>query len=224
MSDQNNSRVDKNEKRRRNSKFIALFLSVGVVLVFLLIGFWIFGGSGDVASEDPVETENADEGFFLEMDEEENGDSEEDQGETGDETENSGDEQAENEAEELEEENQENEDIVTEETEPSDDNVKEAFTGNWSPIGTTQSGPHTTVYDKGSQDRIEIKEAASLATGIPGDDMIEWWIENGGDPQKVIATVSDRAETETFRVFLSWVDNEGWQPTKVETLIVNDKK
>lgn len=53
--------------------------------------------------------------------------------------------------------------------------------------------------------------------------MIEWWIENGGD-QKVIATVSDTAETEVFRVFLSWVDNEGWQPTKVEILIENDKK
>lgn len=223
MSDQNNSRVDKNVKRRRNSKFIALFLSIGVVLVFLMIGFWIFGGSGDVASEDPVDTENADEDYFLEMEEDEDVDSG-DQGETNDEAEDSSDEQAENETEELEEENQENEDIVTEETEPSDENVEEAFTGNWPAIDTTQSGPHTTVYDKGSQDRIEIKEAVSLATGINGNDMIEWWVENGGDQQKVIATVSDQAETETFRVYLSWVDNEGWQPTKVETLIVNDKK
>lgn len=62
-----------------------------------------------------------------------------------------------------------------------------------------------------------------MVTGIPEDNMIEWWVGNGGD-QKVVATVSDREETETYRVYLSWVDNEGWQPTKLETLVENDKK
>ena len=106
--------------------------------------------------------------------------------------------------------------VETEQVEPSDDNVIEAYTGNWQPIGTVQEGPHTTVYDDGSQDRIEIKQAVISVTGL-ADDMIEWRIGNGGD-QKVIATVSNPGKTDNYRVYLSWVDNQGWQVTSVEKL------
>ena len=114
--------------------------------------------------------------------------------------------------------------IVLDESEYSDDNVKAAVTGNWPPIGTSQTGPHdTTDFNEGSLDRLEIRKAVSYVTGIPEEHLMEWWIGNGGH-QKVIATVSERTEgeTETYRVFLTWIDGEGWQPTKVETLIENE--
>src|SRR5699024_2615670 len=93
--------------------------------------------------------------------------------------------------------------IETEEVEPSDANVSKAYTGNWEPVGTKQSGPHTTNYDDGSQDRIEIKKAVQLATGL--QDMTEVWVGNGGD-QKVIATVTSPDKTDIYPVYLSWVD------------------
>src|SRR5699024_3870393 len=112
-------------------------------------------------------------------------------------------------------EDDEEDEVETEEVEPSDANVSKAYTGNWEPVGTKQSGSHTTNYDDGSQDRIEIKEAMQLANGL--QDMTELGVGNGGD-QKVIATVASPDETDIYRVYLSWVDGKGWQPTKVEEL------
>src|SRR5699024_3878596 len=105
--------------------------------------------------------------------------------------------------------------VETEGVEPSDTSVSKAYTGNWEPIGTKQSGPHTTNDDDGSQERIDVTEARHLATGL--QDMTEVWGGSGGE-QTVIATVASPDETDIYRVYLSWVDEKGWQPTKVEEL------
>ena len=64
----------------------------------------------------------------------------------------------------------------------TDENVAKAYTGDWEPIGTSQTGEHSaTDYTDGSADRIEIKQAVAAATGISADNMIEWWIGNAGD-------------------------------------------
>ena len=120
--------------------------------------------------------------------------------------------------------NEENEeDVALEEAEPSDDLVKEAYTGDWAPVGTTQEGAHeNTNYTDGSQDRIEIKRASAVATGLSEETMIEWWVGNDG-PNRVVTTVSDPNETKIFRVYMEWVNGEGWKPTKVEKLKENDK-
>jgi len=219
MNDNRGSRVNKFEKRRKNTKSISILVIVGGILLIVLIGFWIFGGGDDESAED-TQTQNEEESsdFLITEDEEEQSDEEATDDESaGDSNDN------ESSSEEETNTNDENENIDIETVEPSDDNVSEAYTGNWEPVGTEQEGPHTTNFSDGSQDRIEIKRAASIATGINEDNMVEWWVENGGD-QQVIATVSDKDETQTYRVFLSWIDNEGWQPTKVEELIENDKK
>nr|WP_321291873.1 YrrS family protein [uncultured Trichococcus sp.] len=105
----------------------------------------------------------------------------------------------------------------TEEVPSTDKNVTKAYTGDWEPIGTTQTGEHVTDYSDGSADRNEIKQAAAAATGISADNMIEWWVGNAGD-QQVTATVSDTQKETIARVQLKWVDGEGWQVTLVEEL------
>src|SRR5699024_11121229 len=92
---------------------------------------------------------------------------------------------------EMEESTETDQAVVLEEADSTDENVKEAWTGDWPALGSIQTGPHSIDYNNGSQDRIEIKKAVSLVTGIPEDDMIEWWVGNGGGEQNVIATVSD---------------------------------
>ena len=108
-------------------------------------------------------------------------------------------------------------DAETEEVPSTDDNVTKAYTGDWEPIGTTQTGEHVTDFSDGSADRNEIKQAVAAATGIRADNMIEWWIGNAGD-QQVTATVSDTQKETIARVQLNWVDGEGWQVTLVEEL------
>lgn len=99
----------------------------------------------------------------------------------------------------------------------TDDNVAKAYTGDWEPIGTTQTGEHVTNFNDGSADRKEIKQAVAAATGISADNLIEWWIGNAGD-QQVTATVSDTQKEKIARVQLDWIDGEGWQVTLVEEL------
>lgn len=212
------SRSNKFEKRRKNTKKISILMIVASILILFLLILWLFGGEDkDTSTPDngSNELEN------LEKEENLNDDNQDETNtENNGETEGHSSENSENdvivEDTEINENADDEEDIEveTEQVDPSDDNVIEAYTGNWQPIGTVQEGPHTTVYDTGSQDRIEIKQAVMSATGL-GEDLTEHWVGNGGD-QKVVATVSDNSEI--YRVNLSWVDQQGWQVTKVERL------
>lgn len=205
------SRLNKFEKRRKNTKLISILVIAAGVLLVVLLGFWLFGGGNEEQDEQEKQENNEAGSDFLEIEESEDDPADENEGEEGTEEENGSDSSEE-----------ENEDpIQTEPAEPSDDNVAEAYTGNWPPVGTEQEGPHTTNFEDGSQDRIEIREAVLMATGLTADDYLELWIGNGGD-QKVEATVANSDQSEIYRVYLSWIDGEGWQPTKVEVLIEND--
>lgn len=117
----------------------------------------------------------------------------------------------------ADEESDEDTEAETEEVPSTDDNVTKAYTGDWEPIGTSQTGEHVTDFSDGSSDRNEINQAVAAATGISSDNMIEWWIGNAGD-QQVTATVSDTQKETIARVQLKWVDGEGWQVTLVEEL------
>lgn len=111
--------------------------------------------------------------------------------------------------------------IILDENVSEDENVLEAYLLEWEPIGTIQVEPHVTDYANGSQDRLEIELATSAVTGIEEDKLITWWVGNGGD-QKVIATVSEQGKDETYRIYLSWIANEGWKPTRLEKLKENE--
>lgn len=101
---------------------------------------------------------------------------------------------------------------------PNSNVIREIVNPSWQPIGTTQSEPHVTQYDKNSVDWKEMLDAISYATGISSSDLIVWFIGNGGSPNHAVATVSKKDKTEHYKVFIEWVTNEGWKPTKVQQL------
>lgn len=110
---------------------------------------------------------------------------------------------------------------------PSDDSTvsQSIIDDTWKPVGTSQTGDHVSLYDGKSLDWNEKKQALAYATGLPADSMIFWKIKNGGGPQKSIGIVSSRDSKEKYRVYLEWVDGEGWKPVKKDiltTLEVND--
>lgn len=217
----NRSRSRKLEKRRKNMKLLSMLIIIAGILLLILLVNWIFGGKDKGPSEELPESEHS------EMNQNEHEGLEENSPEINDsdlldEKENTDKEELDISGKEDESEEEDHQMIETTEVEPSDDNVIEAYTGNWPTIETVQEGPHTTSYSDGSEDRIEIKEATMLATGL-NENLVEWRVENGGD-QKVIATVSDHEETKIYRVYVSWIEDQGWQPTKVEVLKENDKK
>ena len=103
---------------------------------------------------------------------------------------------------------------------PSDDPVVSDTIANtaWEPVGTTQTGEHVSIYDKDHVDWNEKVKALAYATGLSSDNMIVWHLGNGGSPQKSIGTVSSKDKEEKYRVYLQWVDGEGWRPEKMDTL------
>ncbi|WP_175631937.1 YrrS family protein [Virgibacillus siamensis] len=83
------------------------------------------------------------------------------------------------------------------------------------PIGTSQSGPHTSSYDKGTVDWNEKVKAIQTATGLD-DGMTIWRMENGGGPQKSIGKVSPNGVSDwMYIVQLQWVNQKGWKVTSV---------
>ena len=186
---------------------------VAALVVVVLIIMSLFSG-GDEPQESTTESSS-----MIVKDSAESTQSDSQSSESNSESESSESESSESE----ESEESKSESVETNETEPTDENVTEAYTGDWDPIATEQQGEHTTDFNNGSQDRAEIKKAAAVATGLSESDMIEWWVENGGAEQEV-ATVSDSSQTKTYRVYLNCVDDQGWQPTKVEELKQNDKQ
>ena len=103
---------------------------------------------------------------------------------------------------------------------PSDDPIVAERVVNtaWKPVGTEQSGEHISIYSEGHVDWTEKINAIAYTTGLSADKMIVWRIQNGGDPQKSIGVVSSENKEDKYRVYLQWVDGEGWKPEKMETL------
>ncbi|MEC1261369.1 YrrS family protein [Bacillus swezeyi] len=89
---------------------------------------------------------------------------------------------------------------------------------NWEPVGTKQSGEHTATYDSSSQDWTEMLEAISYATGVSKDNMTVIWLGNNGGPQDAKGTIQATDSGDKYQVAITWVDEKGWKPTKVEKL------
>ncbi|OEH91524.1 YrrS family protein [Bacillus solimangrovi] len=109
----------------------------------------------------------------------------------------------------------------TSNTETSEEVVSEVIEGEWDPVETEQEGVHVTSYEEGSADWNEMLRATETATNISQDDMIVWWLGNGGSPNTSTVTVSTKDNTEIYRVQLQWIESKGWQPVTVEVLESN---
>jgi cytoskeletal protein RodZ len=217
------SRMTKRKDKKVN-KVYNILITV-VVLLIIAVGATIFLGNSDEpasqkANTNPESNQSAS-----------NDDKEEDNNE--DTVTNEDEQSSENEGEESQDQEQESsdseEDTDTVESEKveetaSDGNVEEAYSDpSWKPVGTEQSGEHVTQYEKGSTDWNEMERAIAYGAGIDQSNMTLWYLQNGGEPNKAIGTVSPTDGSSTYRVYIEWVDGEGWKPTKVEKLIKNDK-
>jgi cytoskeletal protein RodZ len=89
----------------------------------------------------------------------------------------------------------------------------------WKPVGTVQTGEHNPDYDETSVDWQEMRKAVSYATGLEDSNMTLYWF--GRDKTSgngYFSTVASKDKTLKYKVYLQWVDGEGWKPTKVEEL------
>lgn len=204
------TRRAKHNKRENHKKKILFFGSLAILFLIIFGSLILFGNKGNPTQEVTEQEEN-------ETADEETGAKEVDNEEENEEEEQEEVKKPRDKNLEPAEKEKDEDEITLKEIESTDSNVKKAYEGDWDPIGTTQEGSHTTVYESGSDDRKEIKEAVIMVTDLEEDNIVEHWIGRGGE-DKVIATVSDNNYEEIYKVYLQWVDEEGWQPTKYEEL------
>ncbi|KEF39372.1 Protein of unknown function (DUF1510) [Schinkia azotoformans MEV2011] len=216
-----------NRAKKRKIKLImtGIVAIIGIVLIIGIIN--IFSGGSEeanVAPEEPNETEQAVDDNDEEM---------ADDAEIDDESLSIGDNEAtQNETitEKVSPNKPEtskgvkNSDTASDSTkkENSESKVIGSVEENWEPVGTEQEGEHVTDFTKGSQDWVEMTQAVSSATGLSNDNMIVWWMGNGGSSNKAISTVSTKDKGTYYRVQLEWVNGSGWKPVKVEEVEGND--
>ncbi|MEH7305862.1 YrrS family protein [Neobacillus drentensis] len=90
---------------------------------------------------------------------------------------------------------------------------------SWQPVGTTQAGEHTAVYDQSSVDWQEMLNAISYATGLDQGNMTVYWLgRDRSTTNGSFATVASKDKQQKYNVYIQWVDGQGWKPTKVEDL------
>ncbi|WP_067837174.1 YrrS family protein [Amphibacillus sediminis] len=206
------SRMNRFEKKRKNTKWLTMFIGLGLILIVVFI--IILATSGDDLVDDPPTQEKQEEP----VDSPNKPDQEEPQSDPDQNTPES------DEDEDSEEPDQSDSDHINiQYLEIGDDhNVMYAYTGNWDPIPTEQAEPHQISWDQSSQDWREMMQAAEMASGIAVDEMYYLWVSGEG-PQSVIATFSNNTMDQHYRVYLSWIENQGWLPDRVEMLHEHDQ-
>ncbi|MGD6853720.1 DUF1510 family protein [Bacillus infantis] len=215
------SRSGKRAKRRKTNIILNTLIGVVLLLIIIVSAAIFLGGNDDEAAEQAPASEEADpENNDKDNDNntsDETAGQEEETDQAEDSAQDGGD--AENPDEDNGEEAEGDQDIE-EDAEVTDggsapDVEKTIVNPSWQPVGTSQTGEHTAVYE--GVDWNEMVQAITYATGIPESNMTIWFLGNNG-PNQSVGTVSTKDQQEKYRVYIEWVDGQGWKPVKMEEL------
>ena len=214
------SRLSRYQKKRKNTRWLMIFVGIGSVLIVMLVIALVMSGSdGKPAITEPdqeVPSDDLDDGNDLDG---ENGGLDDDLEPTDGSSNSGGVGEADEDAVSIE---QNPDDFALETLSSDDENVMYAYTSTWGPIPTVQEEPHEITWEQSSVDWKEMMKAAELATGVDVDEMYYLWVSGNG-PQSVIATFSNSSMDEHFRVYITWIEGQGWMPDRVDVLYAHDE-
>lgn len=218
-------RSERRAKRKKVNRILNILIVLVVVMIVFFGGKLIFGDKNvddSVVSKQTNQPANDNGKAASDPSDNKENEAEETSGATNEQTkEDTKKETPEGNEEDKTTESDESE-VVTE-GDPESNIVKTIVNPAWKPIGTEQAEPHTTNFQTDSVDRVEMEMATSYATGFDRSDMVVWWLgRNGGN--SITATVSSKTTKQVLKVYLDWVPNEGWKPTKIEELKENDSE
>ncbi|MDQ0299803.1 type IV secretory pathway VirB10-like protein [Salibacterium salarium] len=235
MSENNNrgfgedNRYEMRRRKRMNRILNGSILVVGALILFFALQLFLPGS--EEASDEEQNDESTPDSEEEEIDTEDSTDQTapkdnqetDNQSETVD-TDNSPENTSDENTEEQDQQNEINSSDREEDNEDDQLSVPEteAEDGEWEPIGTEQSGSFSHDFDEDSQNWEEMEAALRYATDLSEEEMKVWQIENGGDVDKVIGTVSTLSNADQpLQVTMQFVENEGWKPLEVERLDSN---
>ncbi|MDX8364121.1 YrrS family protein [Cytobacillus sp. IB215665] len=243
-------RYERNKRRKRGNLLLNILIGIVILLIVFLGGKLLFSKVSDPVASDSIEQQdNGDAAVGIADDDESqetnstndeaddnnndidnNENNLEENGETSIIEENNGavsneDDNNTSETNEQTAEDSSPEPVTDlEETTASEDTniIKTITSDSWQPVGTEQTDHIGAVYEDDSVDWVEMEKAVSYATGIAKEDYTLWFLGNDGH-NKSLATISSNVDGSLiYKVYMEWVDNEGWKPTKVEQLQENE--
>lgn len=217
------SRLDQRNHKRKKNNILNILIGV-VILLIIIVTINIVTGDDEKEVADPstkiseLEEGNTENELVTEEEDVESEDEEEIIEESTEPTSSNEDTTTETQ-ENASTDTKENE-AGTVTTEPSDDSNVDSVVidSGWQPIGTKQTGEHSSSYTLGTVDWEEKVDALAYAANLDPSNMYVEYVGNGGSPQKSIGTVTSKDRSEIYRISLEWVDGEGWKPTKKEIL------
>lgn len=217
------SRIVRRTKKRKKDVILNSLIGI-VLLLIIIVSFNIFFGNDDKESAKQKEPDT---------EQQENSTSNEKEKKDSKQVMTDQEEEAE-EAEATKPQEQEKEDSATKEEAPNVDAEKIVTEGGsepnvirtivnpaWEPVGTVQQGEHVNVYS--GVDWDEMVEAITYGTGLTKENMTIHFLGNNG-PNKSVGTVYTKNKDQIYRVYIEWVDGQGWKPTKVEELAAVPEK
>jgi len=204
-----------NRVKRKKTNLVLNSLIIIVLLLIIFVAYNIFASGGENAAEPKKETQTTEQKQKVVKEKKEEKVSKE--------------EEETSQAENTEDENQSEEATTSEQADESQAVVTEGGSSSdvsqsvenpsWKPVGTTQSGEHTPVYDENSADWQEMLAAMSYATGIDKSNMTVYWLgRDKSTPNGSVGTIESKDQKQKFRVYIKWVDGQGWMPTRVEQM------
>lgn len=212
------SRQGRRKKTKQQKQNLILNISIAIVFILIISVGWSIIASPNNAKETAGDTNQLTETTIKDKTANKQKDSKEKSEEKKAKENKEAKESEEKSSEEENETSPDEEDVIK--VNSNDPNVIEAkINPNWKPVGTSQTGEHITQYNQGSTDWQEMLKAISYATNVDVGNMTVLWIGNGGEPNKnAVGTISTKDTGLIYRVYLDWVDGEGWKPTKLEQL------
>lgn len=217
-------RYERRTKKKKTNVILNSLIGV-VLLLIIVVSVSIFFGNDDEKASSEEEQKVEEQEVTDEQEESQDITEEEEQEVEPQENDNTA---SEPEEEKIEEKNtldetdseEDTEEVVTEGgSEPSV--IRTIVNPAWKPIGTVQQGEHYNVYD--GVDWDEMVDALSYATGISEDAMTIHFLGNNGH-NKSVGTIYTKNKEQIYRVYIEWVDGQGWKPSKVEELSALEEK
>jgi ABC-type Na+ efflux pump permease subunit len=209
---QSGSRSSYRAKRKKTNIILNSLIFIVLALIFF-VAYTIFLSGDDKAAPDKENIKtSANQATEKEDKAAENKDTVVEETETEESTEEESEEAT---APEQEDESQ----VIVTEGDGSSNVLRTIENPAWKPVGTVQTGEHTTQYDESSVDWQEMLKAISYATGLEESNMTLYWLgrdKTSGNGS--FSTVSSKDKQQKYNVYIQWVDGEGWKPVKVEEL------
>ncbi|GHH97106.1 YrrS family protein [Neobacillus kokaensis] len=220
-NDLNHTSRSGNRAKRRKTNLVLNTLIIIVLALIIFVAYNIFVSGNDDTASTTKETPNTEQKQAVNNEQKDN---------SGATTEEEASQEVTAEDTKLDEEKQTEED--SSEKADADDSQKVVSDGGsssnvlrtienptWKPVGTSQTGEHVPVYDSSSVDWQEMLNAITYATGLDQSNMTVWFLGSDRSTTNAsIGTVSSKDKQQKYKVYIKWVDGQGWMPTKVEEL------